>query len=318
MPIFSLKSDCNRALVFLLCQFVFSPGLHAAMPEPDYAETLFDRTVAAVQKSSQDDRVDFATIALRELVETYMAEADLARKEGSENNNNRKLVGWADSVDRFAAQMLIVLEDAGTGYPVDLSKTASGAVGLTVADRMIVLAHPRADQQRAYERRVLAEFCTSKNCTELTLDNDEQDPSLFPIVSARPLWSFTKDGPICISNEDEIEIQFLARHNMSAIRTQCLQLLSELSALRYEISWNIRRGVSVHWDKVALLTTPEKPEHLVVLNDTGDSTLLVLPLLYANPAILENFGRWLSSKTNNRQSNKLQIEAKNIVWTVSR
>jgi hypothetical protein len=286
--------------------------------EPALSETLFNRTVAAVKKSSQKDRVDFATVALRELVETYMAEADLARKEGSENNENRKLVGWADSVDRFAGQMLIVLKDADTGFPIDLSKTASGAVGLTVADRMIVLAHPRADQQRAYERRVLAEFCSGKNCTELTQSNDERDPPSFSNVSVSPLWSFTTVGPVCISNEDGIEIQFPANQNMSLIRSACLQLLSEISSLRYEISWHIRRGVTIHWENLVLLTTPEKPEHLVVLNDTGDSALLVLPLLYANPAVLENFGKWLSSKPNNRQSTKLLIEAKSIVWGESR
>lgn len=293
---------------------VLSRALFAALPEAELTESLFDRTVSAVQKSPQENRVDFATAALRELVETYMAEADLARKEGSKNNENSKLSGWAVSVDRFADQLLVAMEDVDAGFPVDLSETASGAVGLTVADRMIVLAHPRADQQRVYEQRVLADFCSQKNCSSLIRDTDENNVAPLSSVPITPLWSFTTDGPICISNEDEIEIQFNATRNLSLIRAQCRELLREFRSLREEISWHIRHGVRVHWKNMALLDTPDKSEHIVVLNGTGDSALLVLPLLYSSPEVLKQFGMWLSSKAKSRESEKLRVEAVNIVW----
>lgn len=297
---------------------MLSRVLFAALPEVELTESLFDRTVSAVQKSPQENRVDFAVAALRELVETYMAEADLARKEGSENNENSKLTGWAASVDRFASQLLVALEDVEDGFPVDLSETASGTVGVTVADRMIVLAHPRADQQRAYEQRVLADFCSRKNCSSLISDTDVRDLTPLSTTPINPLWSFTTDGPICISKEDEIEIQFQATRNISLVRIQCLELLREFRFLREEINWQARHGVQVEWKNIALLATPDKPEHLVVLNGTGDSALLALPLLYSSPEVLKQFGHWLSSKAKNDKSEKLRVEAVNIGWKEAR
>ena len=293
---------------------MFSRDVLADLPKTESTDSLFDRIVLAVQQSPQENRVDFAIVALQELVETYMAEADLARKEGNEKSENSKLSGWATSVDRFASQLLIVLEDVESGFPVDLSETASGELALAVADRMIVLAHPRADQQRAYEQRVLTDFCSRKNCNSLLSDSHESDSTPLSITPISPLWSFTQDGPICISDTDRIEIQFLATRNMSKARIQCLELLREFRSLREEINRQIRYGVQVEWKSLSLLNTPDRPEHLVILNGTGDSALLALPLLHSSPEVFLRFGVWLSKKSKKGKSDKLRVEAIDIMW----
>ncbi|MFK8046873.1 MAG: hypothetical protein AB8B81_00425 [Halioglobus sp.] len=293
---------------------MFSRAVFAEMSDAERTDSLFDRTVSAVRQSPQNHRVEFAIVALRELVETYIAEADLARKEGSEKNDDTKLTGWATSVDRFASQLLIALEDVESGFPVDLSETASGTIGLTIADRMIVLAHPRADQQRAYEQRVLMEFCSRKNCSSMLREAEDRDSVPLSIAPISPLWNFTQDGAVCISDVDEIQIQFHATRNMSRVRSQCLELLRELRSLREAINRQIRHGVQVEWKNLALLNTPDKPEHLVILNGAGDSALLALPLLYSNPEVLMRFGRWSSSITKNGETESLRLKAENIVW----
>ena len=68
---------------------------------------------------------EFATVALAELAESFIAEADLARNEAEEaTEGSEKLRAWAWGVDQYSEQLLLVMEDVGLGFPVDIRHNA--------------------------------------------------------------------------------------------------------------------------------------------------------------------------------------------------
>jgi len=240
-----------------------------------------------------------------------MAESDLARQQDSEND---KLAEWAMSVDSFVGRLLAILENVDAGYPVALSRTASGAVAVTVSDLLAVLAHPRADQQRAFEQRVLADFCSQRNCAALRQEVEKRDSISFPLKPITPVWSFTTSGPICIGDNGRIEIQFQTSKNMRLYRAQCRQFLAEIQLLKEKVRWHKRHGVTIQLEKITIQSTQKKSEHLLVFNDIGDSALLNVPLIYASPRVFEQVIRWLLLAVDHSNPGKLLVAAKSIIW----
>lgn len=283
----------------------------AQLPEEHAIEyqSRFQRTVLYLQDTSTDEQADFTAAALSQLAEVYMAEADLARAEASRSQGKlrAKLLGWSIAVDQYANQLVLLMEDLEQGFPVALLQGREGAVTVSVAGRMVILSHPRADQQAAYEQRVLAEFCGSNDCRSMTVVADQPEP--IPVTTARvnPVWTFTEKGQLCTG--DTIEIRFTTIENLGLLRSICAQLLQELSALAAELAWQARHGVEVDWSALTITATPGRPEHLVRLNGAGDSILLTVPLLFGNQNLLQDSKPWLRDRASGGESATMRLDA---------
>jgi hypothetical protein len=274
----------------------------------------FERTVVAVEAAPAAMQVQFARIALSELYQIYLAEADLARHEASQLEDDAKLTNWAAAVDQFASQLLLVIEDVATGFPLSISITTPGVVGLIIAGRQILLTHPRADQQRAYEQQVLTEFCSREKCTQLTAEADTLEAIPLSTPTVNPLWSFTRDEAVCYSDEDGVRVKYHSTRKLARLRAHCNQLFHEIRSLRAELRWQKYHGVEPDWQSLELQPTPGRPEHLLTLNQQGDSALLSLPLLKASPGLLPLLTPWLEAELENVQQPPLLIDAKRFGW----
>jgi len=279
------------------------------------ASSRFQKITLALQKSETEMASEFATTALTILTEIYIAEVDLARNEAKGNDDSGKLIAWADAVEQYAGQLSLMLKDIDTGFPVTISPTETAFAGIAVAVRFVILNHPRADQQSAFEHRVLGDFCGRENCEKLipSVESPIPIPVSAPVVS--PIWSFTGDGPVCSSGG--ITIQFPSTRNLASLRSICTQFFQELSALATEIIWQTRHDVTVDWEEIDIQATPKRPEHMVILNPAGDVTLLSLPLLHSSETLLLVVTPWLQAKTLGTVEKKLSIDAASYGWTTS-
>ncbi|MEH6582686.1 MAG: hypothetical protein V7754_12175 [Halioglobus sp.] len=312
--------------LFFITLFFCLGTAHATTPPPkptaNSASTTtntaqasrFKRTAQALNENPNTPLTLFANIALSELIQIYLAEADLARNEAHERDNNQKLMRWAQAVDQFSSQLLLVLDDVDDGFPISLSVAATGPVGLTVADRIILLTHPRADQQRAYEQRVLSDFCSREKCLALL----EPAESLAPIPVTTPYeqaqWSFSETGPQCHSNSVAIQVRFANARQLPRLRALCTQLFFEVASLVAEIRWQMRHGVVVDWAVLSLTPTPGQPQHLLTLNSSGDSALLSLPLLYGTQGLLAILNNWLPAEVASGEQEILLLDGAELQW----
>lgn len=241
-----------------------------------------------------------------------MAEADLARKQAGNASDRGKLLGWSRGVNQLAAQLTLVLEDIEQGYPVDLSVTSGAAASVAVAGKAVILTHPRAGQQAAFEQRILQEFCARSDCTLLTVQGAAPEPIPVSVSTVRPLWSFTDSGPVC--SHQGIQVHFDGVHNVARRRGVCEQFLQEATTLANELVWQGRHGVTVEWGNLMIRPTPQRPEHLLQLNAAGDSILATMPLIYGSPDLLHHITPWLQSRFAGDAPVTVQLDATHYGW----
>lgn len=274
----------------------------------------FQRTLIYLQDSPAVNQADFADAALAELAAVYMAEADLARSQAAEREGSgrARLLGWSVAVNQYASQLLLMLDDVEQGFPVSLSADQHGQASITIADRTVMLAHPRADQQPAFEQRVLTDFCSHNDCEQMTLTAARPEPIPVTLARVNPLWTFTESGPVCIN--DSLEIYFHSTRNLAELRGICEEFAQEVVALATAISWQRRHGVEIDWDGLSITPTPGRPGHLVRLNATGDSVLLTLPLLFGSQNLLADIGPWLSARSLGEKPPSVRLDAADYGW----
>jgi hypothetical protein len=272
----------------------------------------YQRTVLNLQWETPEVQGEFASSALAELAEVYMAEADLARKQAVLGQGNPKLRSWSYAVDQYANQLSFVLDDIELGMPVTLRVSRQKSVTVSVADRAVMLNHPRADQQAAFEQRILQDFCGRQDCKSLTVESPSSEPIPVSASQVSPQWLFSENSAVC--SHDGIQVSFAGNRNLARYRATCQQLLQEMSTLATELAWQQRHGVVVDWDNLMISPTPGRPEHLVKLNRAGDSILATLPLIYHSQGLLADITPWLQQRFNKPEPKVVQLEASHYGW----
>jgi hypothetical protein len=280
--------------------------LDAAGQPPAAELSRFLRTAIALQSASDDQRARFATEALGQLYSVYSAESGLARREAEERGGARKLLAWSGAVDRFAEQLLLVLEDVQQGFPVAIGTRRDRVVVVAAADRFVMLTHPRVGEQAAFEAQVLQAFCSRSDCAALTATDDPADDMPVLAGAIRPLWSFSADGPLC--SHAGIAIRFSPGAALAPLRVACRRFFEELNDLLTEISWQQLHGAAVEWDQLSIRPTPGETEYFVRLNRAGDVALADLPLLHASPGLLRAALPWLSRRSAGEAQVSLLID----------
>lgn len=313
------RQPANRlrpgVFIALLSLAIIGPAKAQVLAESAGAGlSRFQRTLNYLQDSPAAEQADFAVTALAELAAVYMAEADLARSEAAQKTGSgrARLVGWSYAVDQYADQLVALLEDVEHGVPVSLRSVEQGPALVTVADRVVILGHPRADQQAAFEQRVLADFCSSHECGRMTAPGGSREPIPVTVMRVNPLWTFAESGPVCAN--DGLEVSFHMSRDIGTLRGICEELAQELAALATDLAGQRRYGVAIDWDGLAVTAIPGRPEHLVRLNAAGDSALLTLPLLFGSPNLLADIKPWLVARVLGDPAPTIRLSAADYGW----
>ena len=295
-----------------ICFLLAWPASAQQEPERAPERSRYQRIVVSLQSADDDWRATYAEAALSYLAEIYLAEADLARAQATtEEATDPELLGWSRAVEQYANQLLLVQEDVALGFPAEVYPEALGPPRLVVGGRSVILNHPREDQQLVYEQTVLNEFCRRRDCAALLPAEPASAPIPMSAPTVTPEWRFAAAGPICSGSG--IAIQFTASAELSRIKPLCRQLLQELGALRNDIRWQQRHGVVVDWDSLAIVPTPQRPDHLVMLNNVGDTTLLSLPVLHTSQGLLVAVTPWLAAPAGGPAAS-LELAARDYGW----
>ena len=304
----------ERIARLLLCAtavFLFSAVVKAA-PANGGNQNRFQRTVQHLQTAAPELRGEFAAIALTNLANAYVEEAQLARIEARATGNNANLGGWSAMVDYYARQMPILLADIELGLPVQLTLGGEQSLAITVADRTVIVSPPRLTQQNAFEQKILVDFCHQHSCEDITGGNATSESLPAPTIEIRPEWTFSAQGPVC--SYQGISVRFASAKNLANSRLLCEQFLREVIALTDQLAWQERHGVSIDWDGLHLQATPHSPEHRVAVNSIGDSLIVTVPLLFHSPGLLQRVLPWIRQWLTNQQAISIELNASDYGW----
>ncbi|MYM61756.1 hypothetical protein [Pseudomaricurvus sp. HS19] len=300
MKVFSLYRSFFAALA--LC----AGGVTATAAAP--AADPFASTVAALQGADPQWRADFARIALTQLAEAYIHEAELALTDPKLTPGERRR--WSRGVEQYGNQLLFLQMDIEAGQEVNLYMApATGAV-LEAGGQQVVLTFPRPRQQLVYEQTVLEQYCQLRDCSQLA-PGSALPASPRTDGSVTPLWSFTEAGGRC--SYDGLKLQFSRGGNLSEQRQFCHALLVEVMALVNELIRQQQYGVHIDWLRLSVTAVRQGEEHAVRLNSSGDSVLLPLPVMAGLPQLLPRLHPWLAGKSRGEAAS-LTLSAGDIGW----
>ena len=159
---------------------------------------------------------------------------------------------------------------------------------------------------------MLAEFCSRNDCGRLTRIDGEDAPIPVSAPRASPHWAFSEEGPVC--SHRDVEIRFASTADLARIRVICSQFFQELLTLDTELAWQSRHGVTVDWDNWSIRPTPQRPEHLVTLNRTGDSVLVTIPVIYGSASLQQDISPWLRGGLEGSRSTPLRLDGERYGW----
>ncbi|MBN7795660.1 hypothetical protein [Parahaliea mediterranea] len=284
---------------------LIAPVLSTQAQQPD---SRFQRVVTALQEGPESERRLFARAALTLLAELYMAEADLARHEARKPGGPGDASRWAMAVDQFSAEVLQLsqgLESAG-----ELGLTPGRGVApvvVTVGGQRVMLSHPRASEQSAYEQAVLESFCAGGRCARLLPSVGQAGPIPVTRQTVKVDWAFSGEGLACAF--DGVSLRFSAGGPVSQVRGLCEQFHQELASLQLEMRWQTGQQVPIDWRELRIERRANDPEHIVRLNRPGDILLLRLPLLASNAGLFNAVGPWLRRRVEGESDVVLAIDA---------
>lgn len=258
----------------------------AASGEP----TRFLRTVVGLVEADEASRSAFAALSLSHLAIAHHLEAETARSEPP-LGDRRKVIAWASAVDRYGQGLAALAEAIHEGFPVTLMVTPLQQVAVAVDERLVILSHPRREQQSTLEQEILRDFCAQHACDRMAASDADDAQTAMSAAFVRPTWSFTEDGLVCAHSG--ISLRFPPGGKLVSQKALCTDLVRELSALLAEVRWQMRHAVKIEWDSLQAFETPARPEHRIQLNEAGDSVLMKAPLLARNPGLLQRAAHWI-------------------------
>lgn len=302
-----VKNCYSALLALVLALLACQPAAEETAPQSRFA-----RTVKYLHTAPQSLRAEFAVVALERLHHVYTAEAELARDEYARNEQNSDLLGWARAVEQFAAKLPLSVAEIRAGADVALRAGTQEGVVIRVAGRLLLLVHPRPDQQSAFERDVLTQFCARQPCRQFTPGDTAAEPIPVTRGDARPAWRFSGAGAQC--SYGGVLLEFASSARMAERRALCAQLMNELFTLADEIAWQHRHAVAIEWEHLRIEASPRRPDHSVTLNRAGDSALLVAPLLHRSPGLLAAIRPWLRARLDDGADDSLRLNAADYGW----
>ncbi len=302
-----------RALRLAVCAAVVCLAGTAQGAVPDAVQvTRFQRTAQYLQEAPAELRSDFAAIALSGLARAYFAEAKLAREEAVRNGRSPQLVSWSARVERYASQMPLLLDDIEMGLPVSLNLGPDKSLAITVADRTVILSHPRLNEQHVFEQGILVSFCARHSCDDISPAPGGLAAIPVAAVKVRPQWSFTAQESVCAY--DGIRVRFNNTRNMANARLICQQLIQEIVTLTDELAWQWRHTVAIEWGHLEVQPTPGRPGHMLQLNTLGDTVLVTVPMLYRSTALFEQVLPWVRQRVTQQAQVSIELDADRYGW----
>ena len=279
---------CLLTLALLLC------GCPAHADQPN---TEFARIVAALKTAPPEWRMEFASLALTELADAYLSEADLAQAD--QQGNLVKKRRWSRAVQRFADQLLLLKMQVEQDQDVSFQLSSATETVVEASGQQAMLSYPRPGQQLAFEQKLLEVFCQQRDCSSLSSTVPASEPK--PVATdITPDWAFTEDGLEC--SFQGLSFRFAFDQASGNLREHCIALFREVGRLTHELSDLQQFGVVIDWQDISIQPTRIAEEQAVQLNASGDTVLLPIPLLQANPKLLPLLLPWLAERLQGKDT----------------
>jgi len=261
--------------------------------------TALLKLVEWVQSGSEFDQVDFAWVAIAEMVDAYEREAELSGQgPASDPGTRKKLRRWRSATLGYAQHLRRQLEAIQQGASVSVHLQEPSTLVVITGGQATVINGPQAIDNGQLARQILLNYCSVHLCPEPALSEAEEPPEPTEMVSGQ--WSYGQDLAARYETPDGLIFEFGYLGSRQDAQQGCERLVADLRALARRLRPLHQAGTPVAWDRLRILSAGGADSHRVLLNDAGRSIRLSLPNLYLVQELLREASPWLEAQADGR------------------
>lgn len=253
-------------------------GSSASAPSISPITTLL-QLAEWVRTGNQFDQVDFAWVAIAEMVDSYEREAAFSGQARAKNAAARKkLQRWRSATLGYAQHLRQQLEAIQSGAPVSIHVQEPNTLVVITGRDATVVTGPQAVDQGDLARQILLNYCSLHPCPEPELGESEESTEAVELPKGQ--WSLDQDLVARYETPDGLIFEFPRLESRQDAQRACERLVADLRALVRRLRPLHQAGTPVAWDRLRILSARGADNHRVLLNDSGQSILISLPNLY--------------------------------------
>ena len=266
--------------------------------------------VAALEGGDYGQRVDFARLALDELIGTYEQTLDGSAMAAPSLGGKTDLRRWRAATNGFVAQLRDARRRLDRGADVQLSMGAEGDVVMFIDRQPVLLNGPDVASSQLLQRNVVEHFCSFHSCAAMAGVAPLESLPARATEEHVPHWSFAQDQRPSFVIGEGMRFVFGSINGRADKERLSRQLLAELRDLAESLRSAAWSGRVVDWQQVRLLPRRHGSLDQLVINARGDRLAVPVPLLASAPALWREALPWLHAQVEARiqeLSTELQV-----------
>jgi hypothetical protein len=310
-------------LVAALLVFSFPPTVHAARLQEDALASVgagsrridlepspLVRLGRSVEYASADLGADFAHAALAQMLDSYREELDEVQIVAA-SRGIRRHQSWSAATHAYLRQLSELLRLVEEGATVGITISEPETVQLMISGQPVIVQGPRLASPRAFEQRIVENFCLIHHCPEPAPREAARGGRL--ALPAQGIWSFSDSKGHAF--ETAAGLRFVFRDLRERRRKQkiCLRLSEELTLLAAGLESTRSRGVPIDWESLEIVSLGDGYPNKVTLNGRGDYFELKVPYLGRLPTLWKQATPWLQAQVAHQEAEHFFADADHLL-----
>lgn len=257
--------------------------------------------VTALEGGDYGQRVDFARLALDELIGSYEQTLGGSALAAPSLGGKTDLRRWRAATNGFVAQLRDARRRLDGGADVQLSMGADGDVVMFIGRQPVLLSGPDVASTELLRRNVVGHFCSFHSCAAMAGGAPSESQPAFATDDHVPHWSFAQDQRPSFVIGEGVRFVFGNISGRAEKERLSRQLLAELRDLAESLRSAAMSGRVVDWQQVRLLPRRHGSLDQLVINASGDRLNVPAPLLASAPALWRESLPWLHAQVEGEE-----------------
>jgi hypothetical protein len=251
------------------------------------------RLAQSIQYAGFELSADFARAALGEMIFSYKEELEEVRIVAAGGGSQRYQSWWV-ATRAYLQRLTELLSLVDEGTPVSIAFAAPESVQLMIAGQPVIVQGPRLASPKAFERRIVDDFCLAHHCPAPT-PREPLGSSRFG-QPTQGVWSFSDSKGHAFETASGLRFVFHDLSERQRKQKLCLRLSEELRLLAAGLKSTRSKGVPIDWEHLEIVNLGRGFVSRVMLNERGDYFELKVPNLGRLPSLWKQATPWLQGQ----------------------
>lgn len=258
------RPSCSVPWHYGLCAaLMLHASVAAEMPAPrsPVGVTAVDVMVEHLRSTHAVERLQFAAVALDELVQAYRAE--LGTKALARGGDPGSVARWRGAVNDEIAYLERLANRLLTTADVIILKEPGPVLRLVIGVESVLIDAPRVSEPLALAARLIERYCARRTCPENTFRRQGS-------VQTWASWSFSDHAPPLLDTSSGLAFRFADTARLRARQDAAIEMIDALERAAAALQWHRAQGVTVDWDSFHLARLPANGTTVIVVNGAGE------------------------------------------------